>query len=57
MKLWVELKDKKGAATLLGVYYRPPDSQRDTEEQICAQLWRCVKTITRGLLYIGNFTS
>ena len=40
--LWVEVRSGKGSITLLGVFYRPPNSNRDVEEQIGKQiLERC----------------
>ena len=33
--IWVELRNKKGEITLIGLYYRPPNSQREIEEEIC----------------------
>jgi len=40
--IWAELRNRKGAVTMLGVYYRPPNSQQVIEEQICRQiLERC----------------
>ncbi|XP_067904856.1 uncharacterized protein [Heterodontus francisci] len=40
--MWVEVRNRKGAVALLGVFYRPPNSNRDTEEQIGRQiLERC----------------
>lgn len=29
-KVWVELKNKKGEVNLTGLYYRPPNSQRNS---------------------------
>ena len=36
--IWVELRNRKGVVTMLGVYYRPPNCQREIEEQICRQI-------------------
>ena len=42
--LWVELRNRKGAVTMLGVYYRPPNSPREVEERICQEILdRCKK--------------
>ena len=51
--LRVELMNKKGTATLLGVYYRPPDSQREIEEQICANSRRGIKIMS--VIILGDF--
>ncbi|XP_059826924.1 uncharacterized protein LOC132394603 [Hypanus sabinus] len=36
--IWVELKNGKGAVTLIGVYYRPPNGARELEEQMCKEI-------------------
>lgn len=36
--LWVELKSKKGAITIMGLYCRPFNSQRDIEDSIRRQI-------------------
>ena len=36
--IWVELRNKKGEITLTGLYYRPPNSQREIEDQICKEM-------------------
>jgi len=36
--LWVELRNRKGVITMLGVYYRPPNSPREVEERICQEI-------------------
>ncbi|XP_059801229.1 uncharacterized protein LOC132378374 [Hypanus sabinus] len=36
--LWVEVRNRKGSITLLGVFCRPPNSNRDIEEQIGKQI-------------------
>jgi len=30
--VWIEVRNRKGAVTLLGVFYRTPNSSRDVEE-------------------------
>eukprot|EP00061_Rhincodon_typus_P010747 g35270.t1 len=51
--LWMELRIRKGEITMLGVFYRPPNSPRDTEEQICNQiLERCEKS---RVVVVGDF--
>ena len=40
--IWAEVRNRKGAVTLLGVFYRPPNSNRDVEEEIAKQIMdRC----------------
>ena len=40
--IWAEVRNRKGAVTLLGVYYRPPNSNREVEEEIAKQIMdRC----------------
>ncbi|XP_059807923.1 uncharacterized protein LOC132382078 [Hypanus sabinus] len=36
--IWMELKNGKGAVTLIGVYYRPPNGARELEEQMCKEI-------------------
>lgn len=36
--IWVELRNKKGMITLLGGYYRPPNNQRELEEQMYREI-------------------
>ena len=36
--LWVEVRNRKGSITLLGVFYRPHNSNRDVEGQIRKQI-------------------
>ena len=36
--VWAEVRNRKGAVTLLGVFYRPPNSNRDVEEKIAKQI-------------------
>lgn len=31
----VELRNKKDAVIILGLYYMPPNSEQETKEQIC----------------------
>ncbi|XP_062920044.1 uncharacterized protein LOC134354760 isoform X1 [Mobula hypostoma] len=51
--LWVELRNRKGMATLMGLYYRPPNSQRELEEQICREIAdNCRK---QKVVVVGDF--
>ena len=51
--LWVELRNRKGMVTLVGVYYRPPNSQRELEEQICREIvGNCRK---HKVVVVGDF--
>ena len=51
--VWVELRSKKGEITLLGVYYRPPNSPKSVEEGICRGILdRCRKN---RVVVVGDF--
>ena len=51
--LWVEVRSGKGSITLLGVFYRPPNSNREVEEQIGKQiLERCSNS---RVVVMGDF--
>ncbi|XP_062923290.1 uncharacterized protein LOC134356332 [Mobula hypostoma] len=50
---WVELRNRKGMATLVGLYYRPPNSQRELEVQICREIaGNCRK---HKVVVVGDF--
>jgi len=51
--LWVEVRNRKGAVTLLGVFYRPPNSNRDVEEQIGRQILD--KCRSNRVVVMGDF--
>eukprot|EP00061_Rhincodon_typus_P009172 g32448.t1 len=51
--LWVELRNRKGVITMLGVFCRPPYSPRETEEQICSQILE--KCENSRVVVVGNF--
>ena len=36
--IWVELRNKKGEITLIGLYYRPPNSQRELRSKYVRRL-------------------
>lgn len=38
LRLWMELRNKKGIFTLLGVYFRSPNSNRKIEQLICQEI-------------------
>eukprot|EP00061_Rhincodon_typus_P018525 g47730.t1 len=45
--LWMELRNTKGKITMLGVFYRPPNSPWEIEEQICSQILERSKRVAR----------
>jgi len=51
--IWVELKNRKGENTLIGLYYRPPNSQREIEEQTCKEITDSCKK-NRAVI-VGDF--
>ncbi|XP_062901339.1 uncharacterized protein LOC134345105 [Mobula hypostoma] len=51
--VWVEVRNRKGAVTLLGGFYRPPGSSRDTEEQIGRQILERCKN--NRVVIMGDF--
>ena len=51
--LWVELRNRKGMTTLMGLYYRPPNSQRELEEQISREIADSCKK--HKVVIVGDF--
>ena len=49
----VELRNKKGEITLIGLYYRPPNSRREIEEQICKEITDSSKK--NRVVIVGDF--
>ncbi|XP_059807673.1 uncharacterized protein LOC132381975 [Hypanus sabinus] len=51
--IWVELRNRKGVISLIGVYYRPPNGERELEEQICKEIADiCIK---HKVVIMGDF--
>ncbi|PLS49478.1 hypothetical protein CYV29_15670, partial [Carnobacterium maltaromaticum] len=51
--IWAELRNRKGAVTMLGLYYRPPNSEREIEVQICKQIMERCRS--NRVVVIGDF--
>eukprot|EP00061_Rhincodon_typus_P019076 g48527.t1 len=51
--LWVDLRNRKGEITMLGIFYRPPYSPWETEEQICSQILE--KSEKSRVVVVGDF--
>ena len=41
--LWVELRNRKGKKTLMGVTYRPPSSSQDVQQKINQEIEKAYK--------------
>ena len=53
--LWVEVRNRKWSLTLLGVFYRPPNSDRDVEERIGKQILERCNNNRVGVMGDFNF--
>lgn len=51
--IWVELRNKKGMITLLEVYNRHPNSQQESEEQICQET--AGSYMSNKVVVVGDF--
>ena len=51
--IWVELRNKKGEIILIGLYYRPPNSRQEIEEQICKEITDSSKK--NRVVIVGDF--
>ena len=51
--VWAEVRNRKGEVTLLGVFYRPPNSSRNVEERIARMILE--KSESNRVVVMGDF--